>query len=76
MGVRFGQKVLQPAETTLLHETAKFIAYAESLAETSRYNSGKRATRKSYQLAGRVRTDKRASSERSIAGEKPTRVER
>jgi hypothetical protein len=39
MGVRFGEKVRQPAETTLLHETAKFIAYAESLAETSRYNS-------------------------------------
>jgi hypothetical protein len=36
MGVRFGDKVRQPAETKLLHETAKFIAYAQSLAETSR----------------------------------------
>ena len=36
MGVRFGEKVRQPAETTLLHETAKFIAYAERLAATSR----------------------------------------
>jgi len=34
MGVRFGEKVRQPAETTLLHETAKFIAYAERLAAT------------------------------------------
>jgi Domain of unknown function (DUF4111) len=39
MGVRFGEKVRQPAEATLLHETAKFLAYAESLAEISRYNS-------------------------------------
>jgi hypothetical protein len=39
MGVRFGEKVRQPAETTLMHETAKFMAYAESLAETSRHNS-------------------------------------
>jgi len=46
MGVRFLKKVRQLAETTLLHQTAKFIVYAESLAETSRYNSGKRATRK------------------------------
>jgi hypothetical protein len=36
MGVRFGDKVRQPAHTKLLHETAKFIAYAQSLAETSR----------------------------------------
>jgi hypothetical protein len=35
MGVRFGDKVRQPAQTKLLHETAKFIAYAQSLAETS-----------------------------------------
>jgi hypothetical protein len=35
MGVRFGNKVCQPAQTKLLHETAKFIAYAQSLAETS-----------------------------------------
>ena len=35
-GVRFGDKVRQPAQTRLLHETAKFIAYAQSLAETSR----------------------------------------
>jgi aminoglycoside adenylyltransferase-like protein/nucleotidyltransferase-like protein len=34
MGVRFGVKVRQPAQTRLLHETAKFIAYAQSLAET------------------------------------------
>jgi Aminoglycoside adenylyltransferase, C-terminal domain/Nucleotidyltransferase domain len=39
MGVRFGEKVRQPAETTLLHETAKFIAYAASFTETSRYDS-------------------------------------
>lgn len=36
MGVRFGDKVRQPAQTRLLRETAKFIAYAQSLAETSR----------------------------------------
>ena len=35
MGVRFGNKVHEPAQTKLLHETAKFIAYAQSLAETS-----------------------------------------
>jgi Domain of unknown function (DUF4111)/Nucleotidyltransferase domain len=35
IGVRFGDKVRQPAETSLVHETAKFIAYAQSLAETS-----------------------------------------
>jgi len=49
MGVRFGDKVRQPAQTRLLHETAKFIAYAQSLAETSgrfRERSGKQATRK------------------------------
>jgi hypothetical protein len=28
-------KVRQPAQARLLHETAKFIAYAQSLAETS-----------------------------------------
>jgi hypothetical protein len=39
MGVRFGEKVRQPAQTKLLHETAKFIAYAQSLAETSRGGS-------------------------------------
>jgi hypothetical protein len=36
MGVRFGDKVRQPAQTTLLHETAKFIAYAQSLAGVCR----------------------------------------
>ncbi len=36
MGVRFGDKVRQPAQTRLLNETAKLIAYAQSLAETSR----------------------------------------
>ena len=36
MGVRSGDKVRQRAQTRLLLETAKFIAYAESLAETSR----------------------------------------
>ena len=50
MGVRFGDKVRQPAETRLLHETAKFLAYAQNLAETSGAGSGatpgKRATRK------------------------------
>jgi hypothetical protein len=35
MGVRLGDKVRQPAQTSLLHETAKFIAYAEGLADTS-----------------------------------------
>lgn len=35
MGVRFGEKVRQPAQPRLLHETAKFIAYAQSIAETS-----------------------------------------
>jgi len=39
MGVRFGDKVRQPAQTRLLHETAKFIAYAQNLAETSRGGS-------------------------------------
>ncbi len=34
IGVRFGSKVRQPAETNLVHETAKFIAYAQSLGET------------------------------------------
>jgi predicted nucleotidyltransferase len=32
MGVRFGEKVRQPAQTSLLHETAKFIGYCHSLA--------------------------------------------
>ena len=36
VGVRFGDKVRQPAQTRLLHETAKFIAHAQSLAEASR----------------------------------------
>ena len=36
VGVRFGEKVRQPAQPRLLHETAKFIAYAQSIAETSR----------------------------------------
>ena len=36
MGVRFGDKVRQRAQTRLLHETAKFIAYAQSLVETCR----------------------------------------
>jgi hypothetical protein len=36
MGVRFGDKVRQLAQTSLLHETAKFIAYAQSLGESSR----------------------------------------
>ena len=44
MGVRFGDKVRQPVQTRLLHQTAKFIAYAHSLAETSRGQI--RATRK------------------------------
>jgi hypothetical protein len=35
IGVRFGDKVRQPAETSLVHETAKFIAYAHSLGEIS-----------------------------------------
>jgi len=35
IGVRFGDKVRQPAETSLVHETAKFIAYAQSLGEIS-----------------------------------------
>jgi hypothetical protein len=39
MGVRFGDKVRQPAQTRLLHETAKFITYAQNLAETSRGGS-------------------------------------
>jgi hypothetical protein len=50
MGVRFGDKVRQPAQTKLLHETARFIAYAQSLAEASQGrfqdNTGKRPTRK------------------------------
>ena len=33
MGVRFGDKVRQPAQRRQLQETAKFIAYAESLGE-------------------------------------------
>jgi hypothetical protein len=36
IGVRFGDKVRQPAQTRLLHETARFIAYAQSVAEASR----------------------------------------
>jgi len=35
IGVRFGDKVRQPVETCLVQETAEFIAYAQSLAETS-----------------------------------------
>jgi Domain of unknown function (DUF4111)/Nucleotidyltransferase domain len=35
IGVRFGDKVRQPAETSVVHETAKFIAYAHSLGEVS-----------------------------------------
>jgi len=35
IGVRFGDKVRQPAETSVVHETAKFIAYAQSLGEVS-----------------------------------------
>jgi hypothetical protein len=38
-GARFGDKVRQPAQTRLLHETAKFIAYAQNLVETSRGGS-------------------------------------
>jgi hypothetical protein len=34
-GVRFGEKVREPAQTNVLHETANFLAYAVSLAETS-----------------------------------------
>jgi hypothetical protein len=34
-GVRFGDKVRQPAETSLVHETARFIAYAQSLGQIS-----------------------------------------
>ena len=36
MGVRFGDKVRQPAQARLLHETAKFMAYAQSLAGACR----------------------------------------
>ena len=36
MGVRFGDKVRQPAQTRLLHETADFIAYAQNLAGACR----------------------------------------
>jgi aminoglycoside adenylyltransferase-like protein/nucleotidyltransferase-like protein len=35
IGARFGDKVRQPAETSVVHETAKFIAYAHSLGEVS-----------------------------------------
>jgi len=35
-GVRFGEKVRQPAETSLLHETAKFLAYVRRLGDSSR----------------------------------------
>jgi Domain of unknown function (DUF4111)/Nucleotidyltransferase domain len=38
-GVRFGEKVLQPSPTSLMHETANFLSYAVSLAETSRAKS-------------------------------------
>jgi hypothetical protein len=36
IGVRIGDKIRQPAETNLVHETARFLAYAQGLAETSR----------------------------------------
>jgi predicted nucleotidyltransferase len=39
VGVRFGEKVRQPAGTNVVHETAKFLAYAVSLAKTSRGKS-------------------------------------
>jgi predicted nucleotidyltransferase len=35
-GVRFGEKVRQPAGTNLVHETANFLVHAVRLAETSR----------------------------------------
>jgi hypothetical protein len=35
IGVRFGEKVRQPAESSLVQETARFVAYAHSLAESS-----------------------------------------
>ena len=35
IGVRFGDKVRQPAEPSLVHETAKFMTYAQSLGEIS-----------------------------------------
>jgi aminoglycoside adenylyltransferase-like protein/nucleotidyltransferase-like protein len=35
-GVRFGEKVHQPAATNLMHETAEFLAHAVRLAETAR----------------------------------------
>ena len=35
IGVRFGEKVRQPAETNLVDETVRFLAYAHSLAEAS-----------------------------------------
>ncbi len=35
-GVRFGEKVRQPARTSLMHETANFLSYAVRLAEISR----------------------------------------
>ena len=36
MGVRFGDKVRQPAETRMLHETAEFLGYAQNLGQTYR----------------------------------------
>jgi Domain of unknown function (DUF4111)/Nucleotidyltransferase domain len=38
-GVRFGAKVRQPAPTILIHETANFLCYVVSRAETSRAKS-------------------------------------
>jgi hypothetical protein len=38
-GVRFGEKVLQPAPTNMIHETANFLGYAVTFAETFRAKS-------------------------------------
>jgi len=38
-GVRFGEKIHQPAATKLMHETAKFLGYVVGLAETTRARS-------------------------------------
>lgn len=39
IGVRFGDKVRQPAETSLVRETARFVSYAHHLAGTSQGRS-------------------------------------
>lgn len=39
-GVRFGEKVRQPAEAAQVHETGRFLAYAQDRARATQHSSG------------------------------------